>query len=130
LLGELTSLSFVKLVFCTQEGRKNVHKGVLFFDVSHTLSDTSTGTHRVQNHRKAAFANHPWRRAESRAWGKWKWGCSERKPYEYLANSIQSTVSPSEVNKMLEQLGCEAPVVRTYSFGAAACIVARKRSDW
>jgi len=26
----------VKLVFCTQEGRKNVHKGVLFFDVSHT----------------------------------------------------------------------------------------------
>ena len=36
LLGELTSLSLVKLVVCTQEGRKNEHKGVLFFDVSRT----------------------------------------------------------------------------------------------
>ena len=38
LLGELTSLSVVKLVFCTQEGRENVHTDVLFFDVSHTPS--------------------------------------------------------------------------------------------
>ena len=46
LLGELTSLSFVKLVFCTQEGRQNEHKGVLFFDVSHTLH-THVDTHVV-----------------------------------------------------------------------------------
>jgi len=31
LLGELTSLSFVNRVFCTQEGRKKVHTGVLIF---------------------------------------------------------------------------------------------------
>ena len=38
LLGELTSLSFVNRVFCTQEGRKKVHTSgcVLIFDVSHT----------------------------------------------------------------------------------------------
>jgi len=35
-LGELTSLSFVNRVFCTQEGREKVHTGVLSFNVSHT----------------------------------------------------------------------------------------------
>ena len=53
LLGELTSLSLVKLVFCTQEGRKNVHKGVLFFDVSHTpkvLSGDGTALKGIHMH--------------------------------------------------------------------------------
>mmetsp|Transcript_14115 Transcript_14115/g.27049 ORF Transcript_14115/g.27049 Transcript_14115/m.27049 type:complete len:250 (-) Transcript_14115:242-991(-) len=53
----------------------------------------------------------------------------ERKPYEYLAHSIQSTVVAPEVVKMLEQLGCETPIdLQKYSFGAAARIVAKKRS--
>eukprot|EP00959_Pyramimonas_sp_CCMP1952_P160670 3360096-Pyramimonas_sp.AAC.1 len=50
----------------------------------------------------------------------------ERKPYEYLANSIQSAVSSAEVSKMLQQLGCETVQQQSYSFGAAVRIVARK----
>mmetsp|Transcript_22686 Transcript_22686/g.31652 ORF Transcript_22686/g.31652 Transcript_22686/m.31652 type:complete len:254 (-) Transcript_22686:21-782(-) len=51
----------------------------------------------------------------------------ERKPYEYLASSIQNTVSPGEVSDMLEQLGCEQPIQqRKYTFGAAVCLIARK----
>ena len=50
LLGKLTSLSLVKLVFCTQEGRENEHKGVLFFDVSHTHI-TRTRTHKPHGRR-------------------------------------------------------------------------------
>ena len=41
-MAKTHTLSFVKLVFCTQEGRRNVHKGVLFFDVSHTPSPLSS----------------------------------------------------------------------------------------
>mmetsp|Transcript_39304 Transcript_39304/g.47598 ORF Transcript_39304/g.47598 Transcript_39304/m.47598 type:complete len:249 (-) Transcript_39304:461-1207(-) len=52
-----------------------------------------------------------------------------RKPYQYLANSIQSTVPASEVAQMLVQLGCEDPVVlKKYSFGAAVCLIARKKT--
>jgi demethylmenaquinone methyltransferase/2-methoxy-6-polyprenyl-1,4-benzoquinol methylase len=50
----------------------------------------------------------------------------ERKPYEYLANSIQSTISSSEVGLMLQQLGCDSLQQQSYSFGAAIRIVARK----
>lgn len=51
----------------------------------------------------------------------------DRKPYHYLANSIQSTVPSSEVASILTQLGCTGPIMQTrYSFGAAVRLIARK----
>ncbi|KAK3254772.1 hypothetical protein CYMTET_36024 [Cymbomonas tetramitiformis] len=53
----------------------------------------------------------------------------EQKPYNYLANSIQSTVPSSEVASILTQLGCTGSMLQTrYSFGAAVRLIAQKNA--
>ena len=48
------------------------------------------------------------------------------KPYRYLAASIQQTVAVEAVAEALRGAGCEAVAVRTYTFGAAARVMATK----
>ncbi len=48
------------------------------------------------------------------------------KPYRYLAASIQQTVAVGAVAAALRDAGCEDVAVRTYTFGAAARVMATK----
>lgn len=48
------------------------------------------------------------------------------KPYRYLAASIQQTVAVDAVAAALRDAGCEDVAVRTYTFGAAARVMATK----
>eukprot|EP00899_Mesostigma_viride_P021174 jgi/Mesvir1/29058/Mv18366-RA.1 len=55
---------------------------------------------------------------------------SDAKAYAYLSTSIQRTVRAEEVARILQQLdGCvDPPTITYYSFGAAARLMATKRS--
>ena len=48
------------------------------------------------------------------------------KPYKYLAASIQQTVAVEAVAAALRDAGCDAVAVRTFTFGAAARVLATK----
>ena len=48
------------------------------------------------------------------------------KPYRYLAASIQQTVAVEAVASALRDAGCDAVTVRTFTFGAAARVLATK----
>ena len=48
------------------------------------------------------------------------------KPYRYLAASIQQTVAVEAVAAALRDAGCDAVAVRTFTFGAAARVLATK----
>ena len=50
----------------------------------------------------------------------------DAKPYRYLAASIQQTVAVEAVAAALRDAGCEAVEVRSYTFGAAARVMATK----
>ena len=50
----------------------------------------------------------------------------QRKAYSYLATSIQQTIAADAVADVLRAAGCETVQVTSYSFGAAARIVATK----
>jgi ubiquinone/menaquinone biosynthesis C-methylase UbiE len=49
------------------------------------------------------------------------------KPYHYLAASIQQTVAVPRVAAALRAAGCDNVSITSYTFGAAARVVATKR---